>query len=313
MDLEKALGFVSEPQPVSWNQRDHLLYAAGIGAKNDELQFLYELSKDWHPFPTYPLVLVFKGDSQELNNFAESQLRGGKAPGLPATDPNKGLHAEQSIEIIKSIPAVSGPGWMLSKKLVGIKDTGKGLIVDASLELTSPQGEVYVRMVSSSYLIGKFNAGGFNKSTVPPQPYKGLGKPPTESADKVFSEKTTPEQAILYRLSGDYNPLHIDPNIGKAIGFPGCILHGLSSYGHAARAIVLSVAGGDGRRLKFMSARFTTPVLPGDELETHMWLSPAENGATRVDFIQKVKQSGKICLGGGVAVIAKPTTTGSKL
>ncbi|KAL8286193.1 hypothetical protein RQP46_004681 [Phenoliferia psychrophenolica] len=310
MDLDKALGFESTPQPVSWNQRDQLIYASGIGSKRNELQFLYELGKDWQPFPTYPLVLVFKGPGQDVNNFAESQKLGGRAPGLPASDPNKGLHAEQSIDIIKSIPAVSGPGWMLTKKVVGVKDTGKGLIVDQLLELKDPKGEVYVRMVSSGYQIGKFNAGGFNKSIVPPPPFKALGKPPAKAADIVFSEKTTEEQAVIYRLSGDYNPLHIDPSIGKAIGFGGAILHGLSSYGHAARAIVLNAAGGDGKRLKYMSARFTTPVMPGDELETSMWLSPAGDGLTRVDFIQKVKATGKMCLGGGVAVI-KPA--GSKL
>ncbi|KAM0747862.1 Thioesterase/thiol ester dehydrase-isomerase [Meredithblackwellia eburnea MCA 4105] len=312
MDLDKALGHVYEPFPVTWNQRDVLLYAAGIGAKRDELSFLYELSKDWHVFPTYPLVCVFKGESQDVVNFAEGQKKGGVPQGLPKTDPNRGLHAEQSIEIIKSIPPVSGDGWSVHKRLVGIKDTGKGLILDSTVELKDPKGETYVRMVTSGYLVGKFNTGGYNKQVVPPVPFKPLAKPPARKADKVFSEKTTEEQAILYRLSGDYNPLHIDPQIGKNINMPGAILHGLASYGHAARALVINVAGSDGRRLKYMSARFTSPVMPGDELETSMWLSTLDNGDIRVDFVQLNKGTSKLSLGGGVAVFAK-AQGGSKL
>jgi peroxisomal enoyl-CoA hydratase 2 len=109
-------------------------------------------------------------------------------------------------------------------------------------------------------------SAGFAKSIVPPQPAKALPKPPTSAPTHVFSEKTSPEQAIIYRLSGDYNPLHIDPSIGKGMGFPGVILHGLCSYGHAARAILLSVADGDSSRLEYMSSRFTSPVIPGDEV-----------------------------------------------
>lgn len=127
---------------------------------------------------------------------------------------------------------------------------GKGLIMDSSQELVSPTGEVYARMVvrplpppvphparadphtqSSGYAFGNYKAGGFNKSIAPKQPYTALSKPPTRAPDVVFSEKTTEEQAILYRLSGDYNPLHIFPDIGRKLGFPGAILHGICSYG----------------------------------------------------------------------------------
>jgi peroxisomal enoyl-CoA hydratase 2 len=92
--------------------------------------------------------------------------------------------------------------------------------------------------------------------------------------------------------------------VGKGIGFGGVILHGLCSYGHAARAVILNAAKGDGRRLQFMSARFTSPVLPGDELETSGWISTDEKtGGTRVDFVQKNKRTGKFALGGGVALL----------
>ncbi|KAK4052809.1 hypothetical protein OIV83_002096 [Microbotryomycetes sp. JL201] len=317
--FDKALGHASQPIPTNWNQRDILLYAAGIGAKQDELQFTYELSPNWHAFPTYPLVLGLKLDSTSVNDFSKAKDAGGSTPGLPHMDATKIVHAEQSIEILKQIPAESGPGWKIVKKTVGIKDTGKGLIVDGAIELQDSKGEVYVRMISSSYAFGKYTkkedgTEGYAKSVAPKQPVKG-GKPPAREPDHVMSEKTLLEQAMLYRLSGDYNPLHHDGGkIGRSLGFKGAILHGLCSYGHAARALVLKVANGDGTRLKYMSARFSSPVMPGDELETSMWVSDdAASGGIRVDFTQKVKNTGKVCLQGGVALFAKEGSRASKL
>ncbi|SGY73919.1 BQ5605_C005g03327 [Microbotryum silenes-dioicae] len=306
IDFEKAIGYEKTLAAVSWNQRDLLLYAAGIGAKRNELTNLFELNKDWQPFPTYPLVLGLKGDSESINNFSKAKDAGGATPGLPALNPKKLVHAEQSIWILKPIPADSGKGWKLRKQSVGVKDTGKGLIVDDSQELVGPDGGVYVRMISSGYAFGDYTKDepkwkGFQKSIAPKQPTKAANKPPARKPDVVFSEKTTEEQAVIYRLSGDYNPLHIEPSIGKELGFPGAILHGLCSYGHAARALVLNTTGGDGSKLVYMSARFTSPVMPGDELETSMWFS-SEGENTRVDFIQKIVQTGKTCLGGGVAL-----------
>ncbi|GAA5955300.1 hypothetical protein JCM21900_003038 [Sporobolomyces salmonicolor] len=313
MDLDKAIGHTSKPLPVAWNQRDLLLYAVGIGAKKDELAITYEDDPSWHPFPTYPLVLGLKGDNPSIANFAKAREGAEPTPGLPPLDPKRLVHAEQSIEILGELPKESGEGWTVQKKLVGIKDTGKGLIIDDAQELLDPSGTPVVRMISSAYCFGKYDAKGFVKSIAPQQPVKG-GKPPARTPDYVFSEKISEEQAILYRLSGDYNPLHIDPAVGKGMNFPGVILHGLCSYGHAARAIVLNVAKGDGSRLQYMSARFTSPVLPGDELETSMWVSTDDQtGGTRVDFVQKIKGNGKVCLGGGVALIKRAKGGESKL
>lgn len=165
-------------------------------------------------------MLGLKGESQDVVNFAKAKDGSAPNPGLPPLDPNRLVHAEQSIEILGELPAESGKGWSLKRKCVGVKDTGKGLIIDDAMELVNPQGEVIVRMISSGYCFGKFNANGYQKSIAPKQPVKG-GKPPQRNPDFVFSEKTSPEQAALYRLSGDYNPLHIDDAIGKGMGFPG--------------------------------------------------------------------------------------------
>jgi len=110
----------------------------------------------------------------------------------------------------------------------------------------------------------------------------------------------------MYRLSGDYNPLHIDPEAGKALGFGDVILHGLSSYGFAARALIRGIANGDMRSLRVFGVRFTSPVNPGDELETNAWeVGAGPNGTTEVTFITRNLTTGKVALGNGVAYIKK--------
>lgn len=158
VDLEKAIGFTSEPQDVAWNQRDVLLYAVGIGAKRSELQWAYELSPAWHPFPTYALVLPFKGASSTVVNFADSKEASGNVH-LPAINPNNFVHASQSIQILRPIPASSEgqEGWKIYKRLVSLKDTGKGLIIGVESSLVGPNGQEYVRMAVSLHLRSQYS------------------------------------------------------------------------------------------------------------------------------------------------------------
>lgn len=163
---------------------------------------------------------------------------------MPNMPSEKSVHAEQSIEILKQIPPNSGDGWKLKKSMTGVKNTGKGVIIDTAQELVGPDGSTYARMTSSSYTFGEYGfPAKYAKSVAPKLPVKAAPKPPEREPDFIMTEKTTEEQAVIYRLSGDYNPLHIDPSIGLKLSFPGAISHGLGSYGHAARAIVLKAAG----------------------------------------------------------------------
>ena len=151
--------------------------------------------------------------------------------------------------------------------------------------------DIHVRTQSSGFNLGaKANGQKFTKRIAGPPQAKEI--PKDRQADWVVQDKTTPEQATIYRLSGDYNGLHIStssarcqilpvaenaataPEIGQATGFGGVILHGLSTFGFAARAVVSAVGGGRPESLRFFGVRFTSPVKPGDRLETSIWGSP---------------------------------------
>lgn len=192
----------------------------------------------------------------------------------------------------------------------------KGLIITTTSTLLSPSNVAYTKLTSSSYFFGNYKAGGFNKSLEPPSASSVLDK--KTSPTHVVREKTSPDQAIIYRLSGDYNPLHIEPSIGKKMGFPGAILHGLSSYGFCARHLLASTPTPENYTIQSMFARFTSPVLPGDELITKIWsVEEGKNGEQKVEFEQFVRTGeGKerMSMGGGVAVLIKRSGEGgSKL
>ncbi|KAJ7118444.1 peroxisomal dehydratase [Mycena crocata] len=303
-DLSKVVGFELPAKPVSWNKRDLLTYAAGVGAKADDLNIVYELDKSFAALPTYPVVLPFKGNSQELNLFAET-MSSKAVPGLPRMDPNRGVHGTQSIEILKDLPLVSGEGWTMTTRYTGVVENKSGVILTAESLLLDPKGVAYAKLYSSSFNIGaKATGEKFSKHIAgPPQ-----GKPvPTDrKADWTIMDKTSTEQALIFRLSGDYNPLHIDPSIGKMAGFGGVILHGLSTFGFAARGLIKAIGGGDPHSLRFFGVRFTSPVKPGDALETQAWeVGPGPAGTIEVAFVTKNLTSGKPALGGGIAYIQK--------
>ncbi|RPD59276.1 peroxisomal dehydratase [Lentinus tigrinus ALCF2SS1-7] len=308
-DLASAVGYQYDDQPVSWNQRDLLLYGAGIGAKANDFAIINELDKSWAPFPTYPVVLPFKGTSQDVVNFRQLMTGGRAVPGLPKFDPNRGVHGSQSIELLKPLPAVSGPGWKIKKRLVAISENKSGIIVEVESTLVDSQGTPYARLYSGSFNLGA-KATGTNFSKRIAGPPQAKNPPKDRKPDWVVRDQTSPEQAVLYRLSGDYNELHINPAIGASAGFGGVILHGLSTFGFAARALVSAVGAGDPRALTLFGVRFTAPVKPGDALETSIWeVGPAKaaghEGETELAFVTKNLATGKVCLGAGVAYVKK--------
>ncbi|KZW03750.1 Thioesterase/thiol ester dehydrase-isomerase [Exidia glandulosa HHB12029] len=303
-DLSKAVGHEETPQAVSWNTRDLLLYAVGIGAKATDLNVVWEGHPKFAAFPTYPVVLPYKGNSTGVVNFRELMSKGAKTPGLPKLDPDRGVFASQYIEILKPLPLESGDGWKLKKRCVGAHENKSGIVLDSELVLVDAKGTPYARLYASGFNIGAGNRGKFTKSIAgPPTPKPA---PKDRKPDWIFVEKTSEEAAVVHRLSGDYNYLHIDPSIGKKSGFGGVILHGLASFGYATRAVIERVAGGDLAALKGIGGRFSSPVVPGDVLETSIWeLGAGPDGTVELAFVTKNLRTGKPALSNGIAFVKK--------
>jgi len=308
INLAQAVGHEFPDKPVSWNKRDLLIYAVGVGAKADDYQLVYELDKGFTALPTYPVVLSLKLDGEDVNLFAERLGAGGSlAPGLPKLDPNRVVHATQSIEILKDLPFVSGPGWKWKSRYTGVVENKSGIILTNENLLVDPRGTAYAKLYSAAFYLGaKATGEKFSKVIAGPPQAKPI--PKDKAPTHVVKDQTKPEQAILFRLSGDYNPLHIDPRIGQGAGFGGAILHGLCTLGFSARAIIDTVGRKDPKSLKFFGVRFTAPVKPGDAIETQIWeVGPGPKGTTEVTFVTKNLNTGKIVLGGGIAYVAKPS------
>ena len=313
VDFNLTVGHDAGTQAVSWNRRDLLTYAVAIGVGPRDLDYAYEREAGFRAFPTYPVVLGLKGTSQDTTIFSEMVSSRSAVPGFPSLDLNTIVHGEQSIEVHAPIPVVSGEGWKLHKRICGVHDRPNGLVMETEVTLISPVGRNHATMVGSSFYRGGSQGTGFSKSLITKPP---TTKAPSRNPDFVLAEKTTLQQAMLYRLSGDYNPIHIDGGLGEKVGLGGTILHGLCSFGFAARAVLKAVDANDGvpanttgaktrAELEAFAVRFTSPVKPGDELETKVWILGDKQGKTEIAFEQFVKGTGKKSLGGGYARVVK--------
>ncbi|PGH07116.1 hypothetical protein AJ80_08055 [Polytolypa hystricis UAMH7299] len=285
---------------VSWMKRDVLLFASSIGCTTDELHFLYELHPDFKVFPTYPIILPFKLTQQEVVDFFDAKTNN-VIPGVPKFDARRVLDGQRKIIFVKPLPVSSeGKKFELRSKVLGVYDKGKpGSVVETEQQIVDKEtGEIYARMIGSGFYVGQGNWGGpKGPSTVnypPPQ-----GKQP----DATYEFQTTAETPLLYRLNGDYNPLHAAPEQGEKIGFGGVIIHGLFSWNMAAHAILKTFGGSDPQNLKEFQARFASPVIPGVKLITEMWRTGnLEDGFEEVRFVTK-NNKGTVVLSNGRALV----------
>jgi len=293
VDPVKAKGHQFLAQKVSYNRRDLVMYALGVGAS--ELKFLYENDASFSAIPTFPVVLGFKGESSDIVPFGKGV--GADVPGIPKFNLNMILHGEQSVEIFRPLP-ISG-SFENRATVLGVFDKGSGAVIETETSLVDPKSDtVFAKMVSSTFVRG---LGGFGGEK---QPKTSAYSPPKRAADAVEEFKTDKQQAMLYRLSGDYNPLHADPKIATKVGFPEPILHGLCSFGVAARAILKQFAGNDTKKFKGIKVRFAAPVYPGETLVTEMWRSDTKNGITEIIFQVTAKERNVIVINQAVASIA---------
>jgi 3-hydroxyacyl-CoA dehydrogenase/3a,7a,12a-trihydroxy-5b-cholest-24-enoyl-CoA hydratase len=272
-----VVGKTMTPLTFEYTDRDVILYALGVGAGTDELQYVYEQAPI-KVIPTFGVVPAFPA-LMGLNS-------------LMTFNPIMLLHGEQRIEVRKPFPAkgkVTTTG-----KVKNIWDKGSGAVVVIDAETVDESGDVLCVNTFGAFLRGE---GGFGGERGPSGP---RNVPPERAPDAVVEMATLPQQAAIYRLSGDRNPLHIDPNFAKMAGYDRPILHGLCSFGHVARAVIQKFCGGDADKLKDLEVRFAGPVFPGETLVVEMW----RESATRILLQVKTAQRGEVCLSSGAATIA---------
>lgn len=279
--------FTSGPEisrPVEYNRRDLILYALGINSSDP--RYTYEQNDDFAAFPTYPIVLTFKGTATGALPFPSETMMA--FPQAPLKGVKVGLDAEKIIEKINELPK-EGAKLKLVGRTVGVHKKGSGALVEQEFKIVDDAGKIYYRLVNGAFLVG---AKDFKDSG------KTLSKaatPPKTAPTHTIEEKTLENIPSLYRLSGDWNPLHVDSNFAAMGGFKKPIMHGQCTMGHVARQILDAVAGGDQKRFKSIQLRFASPVYPGETLVTEVW----KESATEFIFQTTVKETGKVCVNNG--------------
>lgn len=264
----EAVGTESQPRESSWNSKDCLLYALGVGAGVSdptayELEFTTENTNEvtQRALPTMAVVLG-------------GGLRGPDSPmaGIGDVDYAKMVHGEQGITLHKPLPVKATV--RSTTKISAIYDKGKAaLVVLESTAVDVADAQPLFTKTSKLFFRGE---GGWGGERGP----AGAVEIPDRNPDHGISYQTRTDQALLYRLNGDRNPLHSDPTFAARGGFPKPILHGLCTYGFTGRALLHGVCGSDPTRFSSMDGRFSSPVLPGEALDVHIW----DTGSGRAFF-----------------------------
>ena len=255
MDLSQ-IGREIGPNEIRWTPDECILYALGVGAGTSELAFTTENTE---------------GVSQRvLPTFVTTVGRGGGAGQVDVLSfgtygPHQVVHANHKVELRRALPPEGRA--LATMRVAGIWDKRAGALVE--LETTARDadtGEVMFRNIASLFVLGEGGFGG------PHGPVLGGPRHPAREPDHTVAEVTRPEQALIYRLSGDHNRIHSDPAVSRLANFERPILHGLCSFGYAGRALLHEVCNGDPACFRSMSARFAKPGYPEDTLTTRIWV-----------------------------------------
>ncbi len=247
----------------SLKKRDTILYALGVGEQS--LDFVYE--EGLRALPTMAVILGYPGFFW-------------RDPALGA-DWAKILHGEQALTLHAELPA---EGEIIGETCIEqIWDKGpeKGAIACVTREIRMNDGTPLATARGTTVLRGDGGCGGPADGAPAPHPI------PDRAPDIRIPLATHANQALIYRLSGDLNPLHIDPGVAEGAGFPRPILHGLCTYGVVGRALLQALAGGNPARLKRMDARFSAPVYPGETIETQIWHEADGQAAFRARAVER--------------------------
>jgi acyl dehydratase len=245
-----AVGSKGEPVEVSWTSKDCLLYAVGIGAGTHELAFTTENTNgvEQQVFPTFPVVIGW-GKGSAMNSIG-------------TFNPALLVHGQQSVTLHRPVP-VEGIATLQSE-ITAMYDKEKAAVVLTTTTAVL-DGEPLYTNTASVFIRGE---GGWGGDRGPSGP---RNVPPDREPDRRVTYETSPNQALLYRLSGDRNPLHSDPAFAAMGGFDRPILHGLCTYGFTGRALLHTFCGSDPARFEHIEGRFTSPVMPGESLTINMW------------------------------------------
>lgn len=268
LDYAKLKGMKIEPIRHTYTRRDTMLYALGLGVgANDptdagDLKYVYE--KSLVALPTQAVTLG--------------------AGAMLLAQPEFGinykmlLHAEQSLVLHQPLPTEGTVIGEIGIDEIYDKGAAKGAILYMTRKLfDAASGDLLATMGIVSFLRGDGGCGGSSDGAPKPRPV-----PAERAADQSVTLPNPSNQALIYRLSGDYNPLHIDPEIAGVAGFARPILHGLCHYGMAGRALIKALCGDDPSRLRRLDARFTSPVYPGEPLHVELWNIGAGDASFRV-------------------------------
>lgn len=276
IDPENVIGYEFEPTEFNYSSRDACLYALGIGFNDDpmnqqELRFTYEGAKNFQVFPTYGI------------NFSFSFLpKISSIPGLKFSRMML-LHGEQYFEQINNLP---NEGLVTNiAKVSDVLDKGSGVVLVIDVDCFDNNGD---KLIFNQFKVFIRGLGGFGGKRGEAQEEIEI---PNRPPDAIEIQKTLSQQALFYRLSGDTNPLHADPQQAEIGGFDRPILHGLCTFGFSTRAVLKNFANYDPNRLQSIQARFSSHVFPGETLKTEMW-----GNNKKVFFLTKVIERDAIVL-----------------
>jgi acyl dehydratase len=278
-----AIGAKTDPHVFEWTDRDTLLYALGVGAGTDDLAFTTENSHDvpQQVLPTYAVIACTGfAAAGKIGSFNFAML----------------LHGSQEIRLFEPLPSAGKLSVVGEVADIQDKGEGKNAVVMLKATGTNPDtGNVVAETMATAVIRGEGGFGG--------QPGQRPVAPeiPDRDPDSRIALPTREDQALIYRLSGDRNPLHSDPWFARELaGFPRPILHGLCTYGVAGRALVSELGAGDATKVTAIASRFTSPVFPGETLTTSIWRTEAGRAVFRTEAANPDGSDARLVLDDGV-------------
>ena len=285
IDYEKIMQIDIPPVEQTLTPRDTMLYALGVGLgadPMDEQQLQYVYDKNLRALPTMAIILGYPGPWHATLNTGITR--------------SHVVHGEQGFVIHKPLPVEGVVTGKTMLKAVLDKGADKGALLLTETEVRGKtNGELICTLTSTTFCR---KDGGFGGPTTTSGPQKPVPKIPERAPDKICDIATLPQAALIYRLSGDYNPLHAEPAYAARAGYKQPILHGRGTFSVAGHAILKTCCDYDAAKFKSMEGRFSSPVYPGETIRTEMWIDGAA-----VTFRATVPTRGVTVLNNGMAKI----------